>query len=105
MAEQTQRESVALNLTFLVKRVAGECSGLCLELDIASSGATEGEAIESLKGLVEMYVVDCLEEGVTEVPLRPVPPEALREFLRPPDERTELTLTSVSYPFHHALAA
>jgi len=53
---------------------------LCLELDIASCGATEAEALESLQGLVELYLDDCLSQGEYPIPLRPVPCEALQEL-------------------------
>lgn len=90
-----QTEAPSLQLTFLVKCVGDECTALCLELDIASCGKTRDDAIESLTGLVELNIQDCSEAVEEPIPLRLVPPEALREFLPPPQERAELSLTSL----------
>jgi predicted RNase H-like HicB family nuclease len=93
---------VQLELTFLVKAVDGEWSALCLELDIASCGKSEEEAVESLKGLIELYVTDCVEAGDLPVPLRRVPLEALRKFLSPPAEGAVSPFTSrrEMFPVH-----
>jgi len=95
-------EQVRLELTFLVKQEASGWTALCLELDIASCGRTEDDATKSLKGLVELYVDDCLSQGEYPIPLRPVPCEALQEFLSPPGEGLELPLISkrASFPIH-----
>ena len=87
-------EQVQLELTVLVKQEGANWTALCLELDIASCGSTEREAMESLKGLVELYVDDCLSQGEYPVPLRPVPCEALQEFLSPAGQTRELSFTS-----------
>lgn len=98
---------VALALTFLIKKESGAYTALCLELDIASCGESEDEAIESLKHLIALYVEDCIKEGDVPIPQRPVPFAALREFLQPssPQERLELTSTSIEDCFEaHAFA-
>ena len=47
---------------------------LCLDLDIATEGATLKEALDNLKEAVELYVITAIEQGVEEqfIP-RPVP--------------------------------
>jgi predicted RNase H-like HicB family nuclease len=91
-----------LELTFLVKCVDGEWSALCLELDIASCGASDEEAVESLKGLVGLYVTDCIEAGEVPIPLRRVPLEALHKFLSPSAKRGPSPFTSrrEMFPVH-----
>lgn len=74
---KTERAAVKLNLVCLTKRSGNEYTALCPDLDIASCGASENEAIESLKGLIQLYIEDCLESGLDHVPLRHTPREAL----------------------------
>ena len=95
-------EQVSLELTVLLKQEGSVWTALCLELDIASCGPTENDATESLKGLIELYVDDCLSQGEYPIPLRPVPCEALQAFLSPPGEGLELPLISkrASFPIH-----
>jgi hypothetical protein len=91
----------SLPLTFLSTCNEKECTILCLEIDLASCGATLEEAEESLKGLAQMYIEDCLaEEG--RVVFRPVPLEALLEFLGPEISAVPRPLTSrrLSVPIH-----
>ncbi len=83
-----------LDLTFLLKKEASVWTALCLELDIASCGATERDAVESLRGLVDLYVEDCMAKGERPIPMRPVPCNALQDFLSPPDQTTELPIIS-----------
>jgi len=70
-----------LNLTCIVKPEENQYSALCLELDVASCGETEKEAIDSLKDAIETYVVYMIEEGREKELFRPVSLTALREFL------------------------
>ena len=101
---QDTGETVSLPLTFLSACQEGDCTVLCLELDIASCGATLEEAEESLKGLIELYITDCLESGETRIPLRPVPQGALLEFLAPSGLQQERHITSrrLALPIHAA---
>jgi predicted RNase H-like HicB family nuclease len=78
---QAVETETSVPLTFLSTCEEGRYTILCLELDIASCGATLAEAEESLRGLIELYIADCLEGGETRIPLRPVTLEALLEFL------------------------
>jgi predicted RNase H-like HicB family nuclease len=99
MAQMAER--AGLDVTFLLKQEPGAWTALCLELDIASCGPTESEALESLKGLVELYVEDCLSQGEYPIPLRPVPCQALQDFLSP-RQTPELSIISrrASFPIH-----
>jgi predicted RNase H-like HicB family nuclease len=101
---QTKQEAT-LELTFLVKSIDGEWSALCLELDIASCGPSEESAVESLKGLIELYVADCIEAGDLPVPMRYVPLEALRKFVSPLRRRKPSSFTSrrEMFPVHASL--
>jgi predicted RNase H-like HicB family nuclease len=101
---QGGEEALSLPLTFLSACQEGDCTVLCLELDIASCGATLEEAEESLKGLIELYITDCLESGEKGIPLRPVPQEALVEFLAPSGLQQERHITSrrLALPIHAA---
>jgi predicted RNase H-like HicB family nuclease len=92
-------------VTLLIKQEGKEYTALCLELDIASCGSTESEAAASLKGLIELYVEDCVAEGEIPIPLRPVALDALRGFLSPADRQGKLRLTARQESFpHHVLA-
>ncbi len=70
-----------LNLTAIVKKEGDQYSALCLELDVAGSGSTPDRAIANLQGVIETYVQYMLEEGREQEIPRPVPIDALREFL------------------------
>jgi predicted RNase H-like HicB family nuclease len=96
--------AISLPLTFLSACEEGDCAALCLELDVASCGATLEEAEEALKGLIELYIADCLESGEARIPLRPVPHEALLEFLAPSGLQQERHITGRRFalPIHAA---
>jgi len=69
-----------LELTGIIKKEGRQYSALCLELDVASCD-TQEEAMKVLKDAVETYVQYMVEEGREDEIYRPVPLEALREFL------------------------
>lgn len=54
---------------------------LCLDLDIATEGATLEEALDNLKEAVELYVLTAIEQGVEEefIP-RPVPNRIYKKY-------------------------
>ena len=70
-----------LRLTCLIKKEGDQYSSLCLELDVASCGKTREEAFTGLKAVIETYVNYLVEEGREEEIYRPVPQQAIREFL------------------------
>ena len=75
------RKKTLLKLTCLIKKDGDQYSSLCLELDVASCGKTREEALAGLKAAIETYIQYLVEETrVDEIP-RPVPQEAMREFL------------------------
>ena len=100
--QQGEPESADLKLTFLIKRVDGEYEALCLELDIAACGDSEERVIESLKGLIELYVDDCKAARELPIPLRRVSRKDILEFLSPPPLTASLPFTSYrdSFPVH-----
>ena len=71
----------SLTLTGIVKKEGNQYSALCLELDVASCGSTPSKALEELRDAIQTYVQYMLEEGREKEMLRPVPVNALREFL------------------------
>ena len=87
-------ETPELRLSILLKQDGQEFTALCVDLDIASFGKSPQEAVESLKDLLALYLADCVQDGEEPIPLRPVPPEVLREFVKPPEGVDELTITS-----------
>ena len=96
----------ALRLTGLVRKEGDEYSSLCLELDVASCGKTREEAFAGLKAAVETYVTYLVEEGRENEIYRPVPQEAMREFLRGEvHERKFTTLYVVPLDFSYASSA
>jgi predicted RNase H-like HicB family nuclease len=82
-----------LELTGIIKEEGRQYSALCLELDVASCGDTQEEAMKALRDAVETYVQYMVEEGREDEIYRPVPLEALREFL------TDIETRPVSQPF------
>ena len=49
-------ESMKLKLTCIVKPEENQYSALCLELDVASCGDTEEEAIANIKEAISLYL-------------------------------------------------
>jgi hypothetical protein len=91
-------------LTVIIKQHGDEAEALCLDLDIAASGGTEKEVIEVLRDLIELYLNDCEKSGQS--PWRPVPTEALEEFLAPPKPTERMPFSSRQIPIpstSHAL--
>jgi len=95
-------ESFTLEVTVLIREEAGEFTALCLDYDIASCGPSADEAVDSLMGLLSMYVDDCLSQGEFPIPTRKVSCEAMEEFVSPPGQGTEVSFRSrrATYPVH-----
>jgi len=95
-------KSFTLKFTVLIKQEADEFTALCLDYDIASCGPSADEAFDSLIGLVNMYVEDCLGQGEFPIPTRKVSCEAMEEFLSPPDQSLELSFLArrATVPVH-----
>lgn len=95
-------KSFTLEFTVLIKQENDDFTALCLDYDIASCGRTADEAFESLVGLVDMYVKDCLSQSEFPIPTRKVPCEVIEEFVSPPHESLELSFLSrrATVPVH-----
>ena len=93
-----------LKLTCLVKKEGSQFSSLCLELDVASCGRTKEEAIDGLNAAIETYVNYQAEQGRHTEIYRPVPQEAIREFLLGEVEERKLT-TIYAVPLEFSYAA
>lgn len=52
-----------LNLHILIEKENGMFSALCLELDVASQGASIDEAKKNIREAIELYLDDVLETG------------------------------------------
>jgi predicted RNase H-like HicB family nuclease len=61
----------------LVKREGGQYASVCIELDVASCGATKKEAVEGLKNAVETYLEYMISEKRENEIYRPVPMDEL----------------------------
>lgn len=96
-------KSKILKLTCLLRREGDQYSSLCLELDVASCGRTREEALEGLKAAVETYIEYMIEQGREDEIYRPVPPDAIREFLlgEAVEERKLVTVYALPLEFSY----
>ncbi len=60
------------SFTCLIKKERNQYASLCIELDVASCGNTEEEAIEGLKNAIEAYLEYMISEGRESEIYRPV---------------------------------
>ena len=93
-----------LKLTCLIKKEGEQYASLCLELDVASCGKTREEAFKGLKRAVETYINYLIEDGRSDEISRPVPQEAIREFLLGEVEKRKL-VTVYALPLEFSYAA
>jgi len=68
------------SFTCLVKKEGNQYASLCIELDVASCGRTQTEAIEGLKNAIEAYIEYMMSENRQHEISRPVPMDELVEF-------------------------
>jgi predicted RNase H-like HicB family nuclease len=95
----------SLTLTGIVKKEGNQYSALCLELDVASCGSTPSQALDGLRDAIQTYVKYMLEQGREKDLLRPVPVEALREFLMgvtTPKKQVLSAFRAVSFEYRYA---
>jgi predicted RNase H-like HicB family nuclease len=78
-------ERIAYPLTFLLHPEGDQWAALACEVDVASCGDSLDEARGMLKEAVELYVSYLLEHGRRDDIARPVPAEALQEFVEDGD--------------------
>jgi len=95
----------ALRLTCLIKKEGDQYSSLCLELDVASCGRTRAEAFEGLKRTIETYVHYLVAQGRGDEIDRPVPQEAMREFLLGEGVEARKLVTIYAAPLEFSYAA
>ena len=88
--------------TGLVKKEGNQYASLCVELDIASCGHTKKEAIEGLKNGIEAYLAYMISEERAHEIYRPVPMNALKEFLFPEHTNYEQPLKAIPLRFEYA---
>jgi len=91
-----------MNLTCFVMKEGTQYASLCVELDVASCGNTEEEAMQGLKDAIETYLEFMKEEGRETEIYRPVPMNELRDFLFTDPERKKYTLKAVPLELEHA---
>ena len=80
------------SFTCLLKKEGDQFASLCVELDVASCGDTEQEAINGLRNAIEAYIEFMIDERRQDEIERPVPMNELKDFLFPISEKGE-------YPF------
>lgn len=81
-----------MEVTCFIKKEANQYASLCVELDVASCGATKKEALEGLKRAIETYIEYMISQGREKGIYRPVPMNELKEFLFPEHEIEEKSL-------------
>ena len=93
------------SFTGVVKKEGNQYASLCVELDIASCGHTKKEAIEGLRNAIEAYLEYMISGGRTHEIYRPVPMNALKDFLFPEHTIDEQPLKAVPLEFEYAYTA
>jgi predicted RNase H-like HicB family nuclease len=83
------------SVTCLVKKEGNQYASLCVELDIASCGRTQREAVSGLKNAIEAYLEYMISEKRGNDIYRPVPMEELRDFLFTQDIVSEQSLKAI----------
>jgi predicted RNase H-like HicB family nuclease len=91
-----------MDFTCLVKKEGEQYASLCVELDVASCGGTEAEALEGLKYAIETYLEFMKDEGRENDIYRPVPMNELKDFLFPDPGIKEYTLKAIPLELKHA---
>ena len=89
------------SVTCLVKQEGNQYASLCLELDIASCGRTQKEAVGRLKNAIEAYLEYMISEKRGNDLYRPVPMEELRGFLFPQDIVSAQSLKAIPLALEH----
>jgi len=90
------------SVTCLVKKEGNQYASLCVELDIASCGRTQKEAIGGLKNAIAAYLEYMIAEKREDDIYRPVPMEELRDFLFPKDLVCAQSLKAIPLTLEHA---
>ena len=88
--------------TCFVKKESGQYASLCVELDVASCGKTEQEAINGLRDAIETYVNFMTDEGQQDEIERPVPMNELKDFLFTQDDVSEQNIKAFKIHLDYA---
>ncbi len=88
--------------TCIVKKEGDQYASLCIELDIASCGATKEEAKQGLQNGVETYLEYMSSQGRKDDLFRPVPINAIKEFLFEENEMNEKSFQALPLTITHA---
>ncbi len=91
-----------MNLTCFVKKEGTQYASLCVELDVASCGDTEEEAVNGLKDAIETYLEFMRDEGRDNEIYRPVPMNELKDFLFTDPERKKYTIKAIPLELEYA---
>ena len=90
------------SVTCLVKKEGNQYVSLCVELDVASCGRTQKEAVGGLRNAIEAYLEYMLSEKRGNDIYRPVPMGELRDFLFTQDIVSEQSLKAIPLALEHA---
>lgn len=90
------------SFTCLIKKEGKQYASLCVELDVASCGDTEDEALEGLKNAIETYLEFMKDEGRGDEIYRPVPMNELKDFLFTDSDVREYTLKAIPLDLEYA---
>ena len=90
------------SFTCLVKKEENQYASLCIELDIASCGHTKKEAVEGLKNAIEAYLEYMISEKREKEIYRPVPMNALKDFLFPEHTPYEKAFRAIPLEIRYA---
>ena len=70
-----------------MKKQGNQYASLCVKLDVASCGHTKKEAVGGLKNAIEAYPEFMISEKREKEIYRPVPMDALKDFLFTPGNK------------------
>jgi len=85
-----------------VKKDGNQIDSLCIELDVASCGRMQKEAIQGIKNAIETYIDYMTSEHRQHEMFRPVSMDELKAFLFPEDDQHEQSVKAISLEFEYA---
>jgi predicted RNase H-like HicB family nuclease len=97
------RDDQMQSYTCFVKKEKNQYASLCIELDIASCGNTKKEATLGLKHAIEAYIEFMISEKRETEIYRPVPMNALKDFLFPYEASHEQSFHAIPLEVEYAV--
>jgi len=88
--------------TCFIKKEGKQYASLCVELDVASCGSTEQEALDGLKDAIETYLDFMRDEGKADEILRPIPLDELRDFLFTEPRKSRYAINAIPLELEYA---